>query len=769
MNQVSEAARIALEKYCAFGEMIREGTDFPDSALYQLEQSMINPEMFADEYPLGSDMAVQMNRSFVALVAPSLEGKTQSAFVLSLILPLYFIANAVILTNSDEIVQEVYQNFTYLSKVLLSLAKKDVEVLQNQQVLLPPKINESDIPLVKISGSSIENYFKCNNSATLGFLKALIENSDSGYISTENWMNFHAKRGTISSSPVSITYFNNTRACKNSKKYCVFLDEFDSSLEVVFVRNLCRILGIKCIVANTNASISNLTGKRHSTYSRSSMEKVWSIVFPRLNYVSPTLVKSAYNLDLLVARIKEKCLNSDPQLTEKFLTTLIKGLIFKMRPGLALVLLDYFSQLSLSTNTFTVSTLLSLIVNQLQEALTRRKQSMASFSSKLANIALLTHVAYLNGESSSDYNMYISHLKSFLKDHLFYVVNPVDPDKCWFLTYAPIPSTEEETTQSEYLRVRLSAANFPDWKHELTYFNSDEVLTIISCMKMPLDGPILEILKKSLSILKVDPNSIADYNNPTTQSLNGNHLEVLSSTCIINSTHYSGFCGPNGIDFLKLLVYNLYPKDFKFDANGFDDNVPDDETSFNLKRFLLGIRIPFLYANNCQVPEFLGMIDNHERLPFGENSILFGEYRRTSNSSQIDSNFNFYSESSGEAASAIVECKNWGRQIPATELISILSKALRSPNSKLSLIFCKKASGIQQENESSLQKAPVIQHENESLLQYCRSERLSLYRLKGGENQFNFTRFHSEPDLYPLTPRLVVLVFELNVFNGETY
>jgi hypothetical protein len=46
---------------------------------------------------------------------------------------------------------------------------------------------------------------------------------------------------------------------------------------------------------------------------------------------------------------------------------------------------------------------------------------------------------------------------------------------------------------------------------------------------------------------------------------------------------------------------------------------------------------------------------------------------------------------------------------------------------------------------------------------------LSLYRLKGGENQFNFTRFHSEPDLYPLTPRLVVLVFELNVFNGETY
>ena len=173
-------------------------------------------------------------------------------------------------------------------------------------------------------------------------------------------------------------------------------------------------------------------------------------------------------------------------------------------------------------------------------------------------------------------------------------------------------------------------------------------------------------------------------------ALNGN-VRVLSSICIIDSSHHSvgittsTFFGQNGESFLTNLVENL------IEADGFR-NENRVVVNFHARTFglvLERIHIPFLFPAGMKLPTFF-----KEHLSdanyFNERSVNFGEYERTRNGDEIDSIFKYFVKNERRIPSigiCAVECKNWARNLLIGDLKPILIKAV-SNSANLSLVFC---------------------------------------------------------------------------------
>ncbi len=76
------------------------------------------PEIIAND-------KIDSDSSFFALAAPSLEGKTQSAFVLEKVKPLYFSLSETLICDRGK-VQDIYKNFASLSSCIQSAALDDI-------------------------------------------------------------------------------------------------------------------------------------------------------------------------------------------------------------------------------------------------------------------------------------------------------------------------------------------------------------------------------------------------------------------------------------------------------------------------------------------------------------------------------------------------------------------------------------------------------------------------------------------------------------------
>lgn len=95
---------------------------------------------------------------FVALVAPSLAGKTQSAFVMNFVKPLYFSFDP----KNEYKVQYIYKNFSSLSTCLKYCAEKDLGILQNLAQRPERNVFATTTSTDTISGSNqptIQNLF----------------------------------------------------------------------------------------------------------------------------------------------------------------------------------------------------------------------------------------------------------------------------------------------------------------------------------------------------------------------------------------------------------------------------------------------------------------------------------------------------------------------------------------------------------------------------------------------------------------------------------
>lgn len=138
--------------------------------------------------------AHQLMECFVALVAPSFTGKTQSAFVINTVKPLYFCVD----DGDYEQMQSIYLNFISHTRCLKMCAYKDFMELKNlalpsekdlfEATYLPniygPVYQLLDQLISYMSVSNLISKYSDLPSFALGFIMALIERSDKEFASS---------------------------------------------------------------------------------------------------------------------------------------------------------------------------------------------------------------------------------------------------------------------------------------------------------------------------------------------------------------------------------------------------------------------------------------------------------------------------------------------------------------------------------------------------------------------------------------------------------
>ena len=114
----TELTTAKLFSYIRRGVLIRSDPNYEESPLGMLEKFVLNKAAAIRSY-LGVESISKSNdplhRMFYAMVAPSMEGKTQSSFVFRTLKSLYFVLTQSELSE-DESVQEINKNFSVLSE-----------------------------------------------------------------------------------------------------------------------------------------------------------------------------------------------------------------------------------------------------------------------------------------------------------------------------------------------------------------------------------------------------------------------------------------------------------------------------------------------------------------------------------------------------------------------------------------------------------------------------------------------------------------------------
>ena len=355
----------------------------------------------------------------------------------------------------------------------------------------------------------------------------------------------------------------------------------------------------------------------------------------------------------------------------------------------------------------------------------------------------------------------LSHMKSYLQFHFYYLINPVDVNKWCFLTYRP-------ASNCEHLRVlvdqkqKQSITDFKDWDVERTYFRSEEILPFIACQSIICSSSfsIPAAFQSGIKIVNADPKTSGRTPNLSQNPpLSGEELEVLSSVCIIDASQhkigsrYSNFGGQDGKSFLTNLIGNLV------DAKGFSRA---DKVNLNcdiIGDFLDFVHVPFLFPANMKLPEFFkSKLSKPEG--FNSRTVNFGEFGRTRNASEIDGIFNYFIKNGANRSPSVgicsVECKNWQRNLLFKDLILILEKALKN-SAKISLIFCNSLGASKDKNLKSF-------------ADYCNENEFLVLKLKNNKVQQDFKLdFKLEPycrDL-PSCFKSVCIIIELNVINAD--
>lgn len=149
-----------------------------------------------------SEYRSSLNEFFIALVSPSLTGKTQAAFAIKSKLPLYFVF------GSD---QTIYEPFSELSQNLRQLAEEDVVNVKKYLVKAKKWPKKSDdlfnISLIDLKLSKVK-------LKSLGLLRALFEEadafeSDQRGNKRDDWMYHFVRSREISYEPITIRDYIN--------------------------------------------------------------------------------------------------------------------------------------------------------------------------------------------------------------------------------------------------------------------------------------------------------------------------------------------------------------------------------------------------------------------------------------------------------------------------------------------------------------------------------------------------------------------------------
>ena len=643
-----------------------------------------------------------LERMFYAIVAPSMEGKTQSAFAFRKIRPLYFLLFKQSLSATTAI-QDIYLNFASLSDRFMQFAVIDFarlnEMNQNRFVSLSVYELVSADALIKDHGD-----FKF---LLLGFLVALMKHANENFENSGKlWMDFFATSPrSFAINPMSI---NEVRKL-DIGNYILFFDEFEALDWTGFVRNLARAAWIPLFVANTNTNAANLVGRVQSAFSRVDGDFAWSLVSIRLNAMYMRIFSGINDQVLGKIHQLEDYSGTEKDLVIGFFNDFLNNQLQHLRPGFAECIGKVIVNIKMiEAGSITLNYILRQIVNTLALELRRKKPNMISNpEAVLGTLALFMSNAYLSQDNSE--LTHIFHRKIYLQDHFYYLVNPVDNKKWGFLSYPPAPISAGRNVSSTDRPLTVVRDNGikSDWAVEYTYFKSEEIVPMFAFLAVLDEGSIVAHFRKSMAKLKVSPYGTGDTENMAQAvALNGNELEVLATVCLIESSHHgigqkgATFCGQDGISFLTNLVENLIL------AEGFrrTNKVVIDFHARTFDLLLKSIHVPYLFPAGMKLPEFFKNYLSGVQ-GFDNRSVHFGEYHRTINADEIDSIFQYFIKKEHQyatpsVAKCAVECKNWADNLLVDDLEKIIEKA-QNNSASLSLIVCNSIGGAREETISS--------------------------------------------------------------------
>ena len=639
-----------LLNYVKRGALIRSDRNYEESPLGLLEKFVLNKTTAIRSY-LGvesiSNSDDTLDRMFYAIVAPSMEGKTQSSFVFRTLKSLYFVLIQSSLSDAD-LTQEIYKNFSALSEKMKHIALLDLSLIKREN----NSENVSYSIYDQVSANALLTLHGDTKFLVLGFIVALIEHGNTNFEdSGQEWMEFYA---TSPKKFLIVGMSINEVRQLDLGNYVLFFDEFEGQDWTVLVRNLARASKIPFFVANTNTNAANLVGKVQSRHSRIEDALAWSLVVTRLNSMNVEILDCV--LPGVDHKFNEIVQNSNSErergLLYGFFDDFIVNQLKHLRPGFADLICSNLLKIQ-STPGISLNSVLETMVNPLLKEMRKKKPRMfAKLHGILGSLALYMNNAYLSSDETELTNIF--HRKAYLQDHFYYIVNPVDNSKCCFLTYPPSGEVsteidqEQAQTQEEQIPILMdkplrlvkdtcgksgNPSGFSDWDTEFTYFKPEEIIPFLACQVVIDQKSIPALLK--LGIAKINSSSDGTGNTQNlSQSvpLSWNELEVLSSICIIESSHHSvgaftsTFCGQNGESFLTNLVENL------IESNGFRYKNCT-VVNFHARTFglvLERIHIPFLFPAGMKLPTFFKDHLSDENC-FNERSVNFGEYERTRN------------------------------------------------------------------------------------------------------------------------------------------
>ena len=743
------------------GHSIRNN-NFEGSPIDILERSLVNP-YDTIKYTIPKNFCPILDpssfqKSFFALIAPSFAGKTQCAFALKLTRPLYFSLDQ----SNFGCTQYIYSNFISLSKCLEVSAKKDFETFKKEFDPISPElfekkdgkyINASQI-YIHMNARNLILSFGETEFLILGFIMKLLEDSEENFESSKKyWPRFHAERKSFTFSGKTIKEFM-LYSANLENQYCIFLDEFIGNEWAVLIRNLARAVGLPCIVANTNSDIANLTGINQSCASREEGRiDVWSIIFTRLN---------STNEVLNVKDIVEKLSPAHKETFSKFLDYVNLKQLSALRPGIACYLIDEIRNYSKSKGSF--CEFLDSLINNIGAKIALRKGRIRStIEGRVANLALCLSYTY-NVEYKD-----LFHRKSFLLNHLYYLLNPVDETDILFLTF---PTSVQYGRNLEIYKLKKDANSSDDfsdfyrssWACEHAYMKEDELITMLSCMAIESKFSVSQDLSDASTQSQRNNIDMLDVSNPEAIKLDGNRLEVLAVTLIIEASHRLigkkatiSFNGIDGKGFLENIVKNVIHS--AYGRQKVVIKLPKGNIGIALNDYLGNIIVPFLFVSNLAVPSILSSLT-------AIGAIKVGQCFRTADKKQIDIKFELLMQSACNVKSqrirlqsaktfGIAECKYWVNSVSIGTLKMIVEKSLFFHKSKLTLIFCLKLADLE-----SAKKAT-----KNSLTIDCSKNKVNIFRITkvNASNTFEIVSLVQSS----LKPDLVVIVLETNSIDCE--
>lgn len=722
-NNSENVAR--LDEYIKVGQQIKNGPGYENSAIWNLEKFLCHGRPEVKRY-LGHNhfktFDDQLRKAFYALAAPSLEGKTQSAFVFRDVKPLYFVISTGLNTRSA---QMIYNNFLALSDRLLDFARMDLEHIRQVNV---NRGLENDLDLKHISPCILSGSHPNQKFYVLGFIKALILDARTNYQDTHDttWMKYYVSTDRrMEVIPTSINEFWGLR--DSIKGFVLFLDEFTGSPENlvnVLIRNLARAANFKAVVASTNVKATNLANpyqRNPNGHSRIEIS-AWAIVFTKLN---PFNSGSVPDLDELKNELFDKVKARERSDLEVFYQNFLEVQVKQMRPGFVNLIVDAMKRFSQSfvRRRFSLNEFISCVVHDLGSELNKRKPDLTDSDAGLIGTKALYFANAYGSALDKDVDL-ISHCKQYLDSHFYYLLNPVDPSKCCFLTYPNTTGTRvrEVIAEQAFEPPELEGDSCLDiflediflrrsidrtWKPELTIFEKNETLPFLAFQGIWHDESISNILGRAkLSVEDV----YIDTSNAATRS--GNVLEVLSTISSINASHHDldsekmTFTGQGCKSYLSNLIKNLISADNCRIRSDYKVAFPTKDVAFIFDR----IHVPFLFPSNIPIPQsFWSRFTNADQ--FRTRSIHLGTVKRTVNRARIDFKFDlFLKDVSGTGYTkgiCTIECKDSERDIEFAGLKDIFGKA-QNNGASLSLLICDKIVESSEPKDFSELKAECI-------------------------------------------------------------